>query len=219
MKNSVLILLVSLVTWFQPEEKLTETGNWKLIKNKDGIKAFTREVKESDVKQVRVTATIKTTLTALVAIVRDVGSHTKWIYRCKKATVLKRNNNTDTYYYNETEAPWPVADRDIITHAVIKQNKETKIVTITSTGVPNYIPEKKDIVRIKKLNAKWIFVPKPDGTIDVTSLLLIDLGGDLPSWLVNMAIADGPFETVYNMRKEVIKSKYQNIVYEFIEEL
>jgi len=219
MKSSILIFLISLLTWFQPEEESEKTGNWKLIKNEDGIKAFTREVKGSDVKQVRVTANIKSTLTALVAIVRDVGSHTKWIYRCKTANVLKRISNTETYYYNETEAPWPVADRDIITHAVIKQNKKTKVVTITSTGVPNYIPPKKDIVRIEKLIAKWIFVPKPDGTVDVTSLLLIDLGGDLPSWLVNMAIADGPFETVYNMRREVVKPKYQNTVYDFIEEL
>ncbi len=219
MKSSILILLISLLTWFQPEEESEKTENWKLIKNEDGIKAFTREVKGSDVKQVRVTANIKSTLTALVAIVRDVGSHPKWIYRCKTAKVLKRISDTDTYYYNETEAPWPVSNRDIITHAVINQNKKTKIVTITSTGVPNYIPPKKDIVRIEKLNAKWIFAPKPNGTVDVTSLLLIDLGGDLPSWLVNMAIADGPFETVYNMRREVVKSKYQNTVYNFIEEL
>ncbi len=219
MKSSILILLISLLTFFQPEEKNRKEGDWKLIKNEDGIKAFTREVKSSDVKQVKVTANIRSTLTALVAIVRDVSSHPKWIYRCKTAKILKKNSNTDTYYYNETEAPWPISNRDIITHAVITQDKKTKIVTITSTGVPSYIPPKKDIVRIKKLNAKWIFVPEKNGTVNVTSFLLIDLGGDLPAWLINMAIADGPFETVFNMKKEVVKPRYQNIVYNFIEEL
>ena len=219
MKNGIIIILISFLTYFQPEVETKKTGNWNLIKNEDGIKAFTREVKNSDVKQVKVTAKIKSTLTALVAIVRDVDSHTNWIYRCKRAKVLKRNSETDTYYYNETEAPWPITNRDIITHAVIKQDKKTKIVTITSTGVPNYIPPQKNIVRIKKLNAKWIFSPNTDGTINVTSLLLIDLGGELPAWLINMAIADGPFETVLNMRKEVKKPKYQNTVYDFIEEL
>ena len=98
-------------------------------------------------------------------------------------------------------------------------NKKSKIVTITSTGVPNFIPPKNDIVRLKKLQAQWKFIPKVNGTVDINFTLLIDLGGDLPSWLVNLAIADGPFETVLNMRKEIMKAKYQNAVYNFIKEL
>lgn len=85
--------------------------------------------------------------------------------------------------------------------------------------MPNYIPPLKDIVRIKRLEAQWKFVPKPGGIVEINFTLLIDLGGDLPAWLVNLAVADGPFETVYNMRKEVMKPKYQNTVYSFIVEL
>jgi len=219
MKNSILILILSLITWFQPENKTKKTGDWKLVINKYGITAYTREVKGSDVKQVRVSAYVKSNLTALVAIVRDVSSHPKWIYRCKTAKILKEVSLQNHYYYNESEAPWPISNRDIITHAVISQDKKTKIVTITSTGVPNFIPPLKDIVRIKKLQAEWKFIPQKKGIIQIKFTMLIDLGGDLPAWIINMAIADGPFETVYNMRKEVIKPKYQNTVYDFIEQL
>ncbi|NOZ34624.1 MAG: START domain-containing protein [Chlorobi bacterium] len=218
MKTGILILLINLFSWFPINEKNIKINEWKLVKDKDGIKAYVREVSGSDVKQVRVTMSVKSTLTAPVAIVRDVSSHPKWIYRCKIAKILKTVSESNHYYYNETEAPWPVSNRDIVTHAVITQDNISKIVTITSTGVPDFIPEKEDIVRIKKLNAQWKFIPKANGIINVDFTLLIDLGGDLPAWLINLAIADGPFETVYNMRKEIVKLKYQNTVFDFIEE-
>lgn len=211
----ILIIFFSF-QYFQTNKK---TGEWKLVKDEYGITAYTREVKESDVKQVRVQSYVKSNLTALTAIVRDVNSHTKWIYRCKTAKILKDVSPQDHYYYNESEAPWPISNRDIITHAIISQDKKTKIVTIKSTGIPNYVPLKKDIVRIKKLQAEWKFVPQRKGIIQINFTLLIDLGGDLPAWIINMAIAEGPFETVYNMRKEVVKPKYQNTVYNFIKEL
>ncbi len=218
MKTGILIFLINLFSWFQINEKNIKTNEWKLVKDEDGIKAYVREVSGSDVKQVRVTMSVKSTLTAPVAIVRDVSSHPKWIYRCKTAKILKTVSESNHYYYNETEAPWPVSNRDIVTHAVITQDSITGIVTINSTGIPDFIPEKENIVRIKRLTAQWKFIPKTNGIIDVNFTLLIDLGGDLPSWLINLAIADGPFETVYNMRREVVKPKYQNTVYDFIEE-
>ena len=215
MKKKVITLALSLFIYFS-----VSSQNWELAENKNGIQAFTRETKGSDFKQVKVRSYVKSKLTALVAIVRDVSSHPQWIYRCKNAKILKTiSKSNNYYYYNETEVPWPASNRDIITHAVITQDKKTKIVTITSTGVPDFIPSKKDIVRIKKLQAQWKFIPKKNGIIEINFTLLIDLGGDLPSWLVNMAIADGPFETILNMRKEVVKPKYQNIKYDFIEEL
>jgi len=192
---------------------------WKLVKDEDGIKAYTREVKDSDIKQVKVKTTLKSSLSAVVAIVKDVSSHKRWIYRCKTAKSIKEINESDYYYYNEAEAPWPVSNRDIITHAIITQDKNTKKVTIASTGLPNFIRPIEGIVRIERLEAKWEFMPKPGGMVDLSFYMLIDLGGTLPAWAVNMAIADGPFETVLNLRKVVKEEKYQNMVYDFIEEL
>lgn len=219
MKTKTFIYIILTVALLQFSFHLKTDDSWKLIKNKDGIKAYTRETESSDIKQVKIKTNLKSTLSALVSIVKDVNSHKNWIYSCKKTKIIKTVSDTEHYYYNESGAPWPVRNRDIITHAVMKQNKITKVVTITSIGFPNYIDEIDGIVRIKKLNAKWKFVPKKNETVDLTFYLLIDLGGGLPAWLVNMAIADGPFETVLNMTKEVQKEKYQKTKLSFIEEL
>ncbi len=219
MKSKTFIYIILTISILQLSFHSKTDGDWKLVKNKDGITAYTRNVEGSDIKQVKVKTNLKTKLSALVAIVRDVSSHQKWIYRCLKAKILKDISASEHYYYNESEAPWPISNRDIITHAVIKQDKKTKIVTITSTGIPKYIREIDGIVRIKKLNAHWKFIPKGNGTVDLTFHMLIDLGGNLPAWAVNMAIADGPFETVQNMVEEVQEEKYQKTTFSFIEEL
>lgn len=216
-KNFIYIILTVAILQLNFYSKTDE--NWKLVKNKDGIKAYTRETEGSDVRQVKVKTNIKSTLSAIVSIIKDVNSHKNWIYSCKKAKIIKQVNNTEHYYYNETEAPWSVSNRDIVTHAVIKQNKKTKVVIITSIGIPEYINEIKGVVRIKKLNAQWKFIPKENGTIDLFFVVLIDLGGGLPAWIVNLAVADGPFKTILNMKKEVQKEKYQKTKLSFIEEL
>lgn len=211
--------LILIIASLQLSFHIKKNEKWKLVKNKNGVKAYTREVENSDIKQVKVITVIKSTLTAPVAIVRDVKSHTKWIYRCKTAKILKTVAENDHYYYNESIAPWPVKNRDIITHAVITQNKKTKIITISSTGMPDFIKKSDGIVRIQKLKAKWQFTPIKGGFVEISFTLLINLGGEIPAWIVNMAIADGPFETVLNMTKEVQKEKYQNAKYSFIEEM
>jgi len=213
------ILKLVLITAFINLSWTEKQSDWKLIKDENGIRAYTREVVGSDVKQVKVKTTLKSTLGGLVAIVKDVTSHKRWIYKCKTAKSVKVISDTEYYYYNEAEAPWPVSNRDIITHAVITQDPNTKTVTITSTGKPNFIKKIEGIERIQKLNAKWEFTPKANGFVDVSFYMLIDLGGSLPSWIINMAIADGPYETVYNLRKIVNEDKFQKAEYEFIEEL
>lgn len=216
-KTFIFIIITVSILQFSFHSKTEE--KWKLVKSKDGITAYTRNIEGSDIKQVKVKTSFKSNLSALVTLIKNVSTHEAWIYKCFKAETIKTISETEYFYYNESEAPWPISNRDIITHAVITQDKKTKTVTIISTGKPNYLKEITGIVRIKKLKAKWDFVPKNDGTIDLTFFISIDLGGGLPAWVVNMAIADGPFETVSNLRKEAQKEKYQKIKLNFIDEL
>jgi len=219
MKTKPVIYTILTLAILQLSFHPKNTGDWKLVTNKDGIKAYTRIVEGSSVKQVKVTTNFKSNLSPLVSLIKNVNTHKAWIYRCLKAKTINTISETEYYYYNESEAPWPISNRDIVTHAVISQDKETKTVKIISTGKPDYIEEIDGIVRIKDLQAKWYFIPKKDGTIDLTFYMHIDLGGGLPAWLINMAIADGPFETVYNLRKEAQKENNQKIKLSFIEEI
>lgn len=219
MKSKALIFILSSLVFFLFCSHSSEKEVWKLVKDKNGIKAFTREITGTDEKQVKVTTNLKTSLSTLTSTLKDVDSHKNWLYNCITAKKIKIISEKEYYYYNLSKAPWPISRRDIVTHALIRQDQRTKIVTFTATGKPNYFKENKGIVRIKRLNSKWVFVPKENGTVDIMFYMSIDVGGTVPTWAVNMAVADGPFQTVKNLKQEIDKGKFKNIKLSFIEEL
>ena len=195
-----------------------KASDWKLTRNQDGIKIYVRSVEGSRTKEILGFTQINTHLGALVSMVKDTKSHNLWIYANKSALLLKNISDFEWIYYNVSEAPWPVSNRDLITHAVLTQDNLTYKVRIDSDGRPDYIPHKENLVRVPRLSSVWEFTPKSYGIIDVRFELSIDLGGDIPAWLVNMAIDKGPFYTLLNMSKVVKTNKYSNTYLSYIKE-
>ncbi len=193
-------------------------SGWKLTRNQEGVKIYIRTVEGSRTREVLGLMQMSTNLGPLVSMVKDSENHHLWIYANKSAKLLKVINDFEWIYYNISEAPWPVSNRDLITHAKMKQDKTSGIVRIDSEGWPDYIPVKEDLVRVPKLRSVWEFTPAREGIVDVRFELSIDLGGDIPVWLVNMAIDKGPFNTILNMSKVVKTNKYKNTQLSYIQE-
>ena len=194
------------------------TDDWKLARNQEGVKIYLRSVKGLGTKEVLGFTQVHATLGALVSMVKDPENHHSWIYANKEAKFLKIISEIDWIYYNISEAPWPVRDRDLITHSKLEQDTDSYAVRIDSEGLPEYIPANKKLVRIARLKSTWVFTPKINGIIDIRFELSIDLGGDIPAWLVNFAIDKGPFNTLLNMAKVVSSDKYRNKVLPYIKE-
>jgi hypothetical protein len=123
---------------------------------------------------------------------------------------------TETYHYQTTEMPWPVQNRDLIVHTVIKQDPNTKVITMDCTGAPDYRPVSKDYIRIRSYKAYWILTPKPNGIVEIDYTLNFDPGGNLPEWAVNMVAAEGPMKTVKNLRTRV--ADYKNVKLNYIKD-
>ena len=219
MKPKTFLYFIFAVAVFLFSFHTAKCQDWKLVKDKDGIKAYTCEFEDSDIKQVKVETNFKSSLSAAINVFKNADTHTNWMYRCFKAKTIKTISNTEYYYYSESKAPWPISNRDAITHAVIKQDSISKSVRIISTGKPDYLKERDGIVRIRDLHSKWEFTPKENGTIDLTFYMWVDLGGGIPAWIMNLVITDGPFETAQKFIKEVQKEEHRNIKLNYIEEL
>ena len=112
---------------------------------------------------------------------------------------LKTISDSEIITYNLGDAPWPVADRDNITRSVMSKPK-AGVVLITMTSLPDFIPEKKGIIRVPRTEGHWKFTDMGDGTIIVEQQSVADIGGSVPDWLVNSTIVEGPFDTLRDMR-------------------
>jgi hypothetical protein len=193
-------------------------GDWQLKTDKNGIEVFTRPEPGSRVKAVKSVCTIKSSLSGIVAILLDIPAYHKWIYRCSSAEVVKKINPSDLIYYQETSVPWPASNRDFVVQLKIIQDKQTGIVTATVENKPGVTADKSGKVRLQKYNEKVVIVPKGKDQVEVTTELSLDPGGNIPAWMINLAITDGPYETSAGMIKMVQSGAYKNAHYDFIKE-
>lgn len=170
-------------------------ATWKLTKNKDGIQVYQRDSKNSNFKNIKVECTLNGSFDKLIAIINDVANYKHWVYNNKEASLLKRVNAYDFYYYTEAYLPWPLDNRDAVMHTKITRDSLNRFIKINSIAVPNYIARKSGKVRISSSDINWYVTRLSSTTIHITYSFETDPGGSVPAWLVNNFADKGPFES------------------------
>ena len=194
------------------------TGKWELVKEKEGIKVYARKVNSLPFDELLGIYTTNTRLSTIVSLLKDYNNQPNWVFANVETRLLAAPNNFEWYYYMKTDAPWPVADRDIIIHAVLTQDTLTKIIHINVEGLPDYLEKNEGIVRLPYLKSSWEFVPLSAGKTRIRLQILTDIGGEVPAWLVNMVKEKAPLNTLMQMRKELKKDKYKKAQLPYINE-
>jgi len=191
---------------------------WEFRTEKEGIRIYTSEVPNSKIRAVKVDFNVKTTLSALVAVVMDIKACPEWLYHTKSCTIIKQVSPQEVYYYSEISLPWPAENRDFVDHLTVKQDPETKVVTINGPAIKGMVPLKKDIVRVADSKSKWMITPLANGELAVEYTLHVDPGGGLPAWLVNLFAAQGPLAITRSLQLQVQKPAYRNIALAYIKD-
>ncbi len=195
------LYLLFLVVAFQFQAIAQE---WELEKDKAGIQVFTKKVEGSPFKAYRAVMTMQTTVAALDTLMRDQQAMTTWFDRCLKCEQLKQVSDNEFYIYFVNDGPWPVQDRDNISHAIFEYREDGGLL-ISLTGVADYLPKKKNLVRLPVITAHWEFQPLADGKVKIVQQAHIDLGGSVPGWVANLAVVDSPYNTMVNLRNTLIE--------------
>lgn len=215
MDKSYIFFLLLLFNLLSPGLK-GQDNEWKFIKDNDGIQVYSRKSDNSPIKEIKVQKVMETTLSSLVALMKDVNNHKNWTYANKKAKILEKHSEFSWIFYGYSEAPWPVQDRDMVIHSTLKQDSVTKVIKNEGECIPDYIPENEDVVRVPACHSLWTLAPLKDGKVLVSLEIKIDLGGSIPSWLINMVSTKGPYSTIKNMDEAVHKAPYKDAVLDYI---
>ena len=202
---SLTSLLITVFTFNLPAQS---ENDWKLKSEKNGVKVFYR--KTSDIYELKLATSIKVPLSGIVRLFDEVEKYPTWGYKVSEARLLKRVSPTEMYYYSKIDFPWPMSDRDLVLHTRLEQNTHSNAITSTSVAVSGWVPEKKDVIRIKNANTKWTLIPGEGGWLYVEYYLYSDPGGSIPDWAINLALDVGPRETVKQMKVILKETTYQN---------
>jgi hypothetical protein len=174
---------------------------WELVKDKNGVKVYSRLTPVSPTKSFRGVMNIKADLDELVAFIADPYAYPEYIYSCRAAEVLKYQTNNDYYFRSEVKVMWPIAMRDSITHTYWRKDPETGKVIMDCIGIPELVPEKKGFIRVPLIFMSLNVTPGADGVHELVFEGVIEAGGLIPSWAENLCIWWVPYRSLSYVRK------------------
>lgn len=177
--------------------------SWNFIKERDGIKIYTRKEKNSSLKSFMGMVDIKTKMEKVCSLIGNVRNTSWWDENVREIKVLSYEEDKYIQYYLIYHAPWPITDRDLCVDARITTDPVTGQRIVYSVPLPDVIPEKPDFVRIKKYWQRWTIQPRDKGIIHIILEGYVDPGGSIPSWLYNMVITETPLKILRGIQSRV----------------
>lgn len=179
--------------------------SWKLEKDKNGIKVWTRKTPNSQLKEFLVSTTLNTTTDKLISFLKNVPQYDKWMFKVQPGSskILKKVTDDDFYTYLIIDAPL-IKSRESISHMVFKEPDAKGNVIISFDGAPNIIPLNDNYVRIPVIKAYFKIAPLENGKVQLTHQAFSSPGGTIPDFLVNMGAVEAPFY-MFTKLKEMVQ--------------
>jgi hypothetical protein len=189
-------------------QPIGEGLNWKLVKQDKYVQVHTASIEGNGFKMIKAAVEIDAPIEKVAAVIMDVDHYEEWGYQCKESKLIKRPKKNEIIFYYISSTPWPVANRDLVSHIVFKKISDKEML-IESHNIHQYVDPVPDMVRIPKSHARWHLVEIGPNKTRAEYRLELDPGGTVPSWLVNLFISDGPYKTLTAIRAQVMHSRYK----------
>jgi hypothetical protein len=183
--------------------------DWKLKKDEDGIKIFLAN-NGTAYKSLKVELNVEATLDQLVAFMTDIDRQPEWVYKIRASKLVKTLQPNEFLFYSEVSLPWPLTNRDYVAHIQVEQ-PSPGLTTIDSRAEPGYMPVREGFVRVYKSITHWEITQVSEQVQKIVYTLNFDLGGQVPPWLVNMFLTNGPSHTFHKLREGVKNPRYKDV--------
>jgi hypothetical protein len=174
--------------------------SWEIDRDKDDIIVYTKEGEGSAFKAFKAVMTTHASADEILKILKNADDYTKWYGYTNTSALLKQEGDTQ-YNYVETIFPWPYSNRDMVYRMSVNVSANG-VVKILLKGIPDYLPEKRGIVRMEKAEGYILLQPTGEKT-EVTYVFHSEPGDNIPPWLANNSIAELPFRTLSGLRKRL----------------
>jgi hypothetical protein len=198
------IIWITIIAFFLTLTAVAQE-DWNLVKEEAGIKVYTKTESGSKYKAFKAEMQVSCKIENILDVLKKTDSINNWVVNCKGVKLLKSADH-EQYYYIETSLPLPFENRDMVYHfEYIEINIGQERVNVT--GIPDYIPPRKGIVRMAKTNGYWLLTSVDTNKTEVIYQMHVEPGGLIPAWLANPFIKNVPFSTFRELREIVQKSK------------
>jgi hypothetical protein len=181
--------------------------SWNFIKEKDGIKIYTRVETGRTLKSYKAFTDINAPEEKIFIVMEDINNTDWWDKNLIQIRVLLYEKNKRAQYYMVYDLPWPVTDRDLCVDVSITADTVTGGHIINAVSLNGVIPELSTMVRIKDYRQKWTIVPTGKETTHVELEGFVDPAGTIPDWISNMLIIESPLKAISGLKERMTKKQ------------
>jgi len=190
--------------------------NWNEVKNKEGIKVYTRTNTVMSFKEFKATMVIDGKINDVLSVLYDVEGLTIWGHNISKSELIERDGDSLQIYYAVAKAPWPYKDRDGIYSNKMIWDKQLKTLLVEIDLIESDMYANNDFVRMDGYGF-WKIKEKLSGKIEIDFQMQINPGGSIKAWIANMFVSDSPFYTMKKLREALKNERYQGKTYALTE--
>lgn len=183
----------------------TYAQSWKFIKEKDGVKLYSRHENGNTLQTFKGVSEFKVPLEKVFTVLEDIHNREWWDKNLDQIKLLKYEKNKKSQYYLVYKMPWPFANRDMyvdVTTTINSSSGERKLTAVPLVGI---YPENKNLVRIKNYRQQWLVRPINRDLTYIELEFYISAAENLPEWLINMIMTETPMNAINGLRLQVKK--------------
>lgn len=185
---------------------------WRLVSDKNGIQVYMRHTDDSRIKTFRGVTRMKLdNLHPLSGVLNDTPNMPRWMHFISNTREIRRSDYLNREYQFLTSLPWPLADREAVVQLLVRQDPESKGITVHVVNAPKLLPPNAKYIRIPQMQGRFAFMPTGNPKeVEITYEIIMDPGGYIPAWIANIVLKDVPYFTLEKLRRVVVRPEYQS---------
>lgn len=179
---------------------------WEQISDKEGVRVFRHSVPGSPLKSMKGVGVVDAPVATVALVLLDDARAAEWVDSLAESRVVRMVSPHEYVEYNHVSMPWPVHDREFVTHVQLSGDVATQTAIIRASPATNEnVAPRPKIIR-GELTSYYELKAVDGGKRTLLSIELhSDPKGSIPAWVVNLFQKDWARETMRGIRKQVKK--------------
>lgn len=172
---------------------------WELKKDKNNVKVYTRALDSTKINEYKAVVLTDTTVEKALKIITDGNNLWKWNHKTSESKLINQISDTEFIFWMKNDLPWPIKNRDNISHVKVKKIPDGYWVEILPAP-SDLVPKENSTVRVTNFRGYWSIIQKGK-KVQITQQLYGDPEGSLPSWLLNSILTTAPFHSFCDLKE------------------
>lgn len=182
------------------DPQVTEPLQWREAANRKGVKVASAPFKDSAWSVLRSETVFRCSPEDIMRIVTDDERLKEFDDMFDRYELLDESNPHGRVRRFMFKAVWPTAPRDFIVLTTHKKLENGCYMVATRSVANDVFPEESRFTRGKVLVSGYYLKPVAEGT-EIIMCAHTDLGGTLPSTIINMLSTSAPIQLLNNLRR------------------